>query len=145
MNSETQNYFPSMEKMKQSLNREELPDFSFHVALWVSGSSRFRLHRDYCHLGWLAVLHLRYPSQETLQMALKNAKRTVGPKGPDSIRNHLFLYSNSTNTCQRIWTRCRILFSKMGPGAECFALRDEKKIQIWHPPGTPFCAGNEGI
>lgn len=78
-------------------------------------------------------------------MALMNANGTVGPKGPDPICNHLFLYSNSTNTSQRIWTRCRVLFLKMGPGAECFALRDKEKIQIWHLPGTPFCAGNEGI
>lgn len=31
----------------------------------------------------------------------------------------------------------------MGPGAECFALRDENDTQIWHPPGIPFCAVDE--
>lgn len=32
----------------------------------------------------------------------------------------------------------------MGPGVECFALRDGKDIQIWHLPGAPFSAGFEG-
>ena len=33
---------------------------------------------------------------------------------------------------------------KMEPGAEYLVLRDKKVIQIWHPPGTSFCAWNEG-
>lgn len=36
------------------------------------------------------------------------------------------------------------MFLKMGSGAECVALRDEKMTQIWHPPRNPFSTGVKG-